>query len=192
MPQASGLLNLAFVVLVPTIPAYLLFKALPSTAIVTGPLKGLTINLGGAFAGYFALLVLIFSMHNIWNPPPPYQVWYVKGEVREPVGSATHPLEMKDFQIEPAAFNYLGAGKFKLTLFTTPAQDGSIQFPDLRIDRTPYNSTPIFFEGASKDDSKHEITLPPITLTIQPAYNGGAAFVSPITPAPTSQNGAPQ
>ena len=37
----------------PIVPAYLLFKALPSTAIVTGLLHGFKIDLGGAFAGYF-------------------------------------------------------------------------------------------------------------------------------------------
>jgi hypothetical protein len=192
MSQFAGPLNLIFIVLVPTLPAYLLFRALPSTAIVTGPLKGLTINLGGAFAGYFALVVLIFSTHSIWNPPPAYQVWDVKGKIVEPVGAATHPLQMQDFQLEPAAFKSLGAGTFKLTLFTTPAQDGSIQFPDMKINREPYDSVPVSLEAATKDEKRHEITLKPINLTVQPTYNNGNAFKSPLTKLPAGQEVPPQ
>jgi len=55
------------IVLLPIVPAFILFHALPSTAVVSGPLQGLKINLGGAFAAYFALLVLVFWTHNIWG-----------------------------------------------------------------------------------------------------------------------------
>ena len=47
-------------IIIPVIPAFYLFKLLPSTGSVSGLLKGLQIKLGGAFAGYFALLLLSF------------------------------------------------------------------------------------------------------------------------------------
>jgi len=49
------------VLLLPLIPAFVLFRFLPSSANVEGPFKGLTIKLGGAFAGYF--LTVLFSWH---------------------------------------------------------------------------------------------------------------------------------
>lgn len=46
------------VLLLPLIPAFVLFRFLPSAANVEGPFKGLTIKLGGAFAGYFVTVLL--------------------------------------------------------------------------------------------------------------------------------------
>ena len=52
-------LALAAIMLVPIIPAYVLYKYLPaSDTDVSGPFKGLSVKLKGAFAGYF-LLVLV-------------------------------------------------------------------------------------------------------------------------------------
>jgi hypothetical protein len=67
--------TLTIIILLPVIPAFLLFKALPSSdADLSGPLKGFTIKLKGAFAGYFATVLLILATHSVWNPPPAYQV----------------------------------------------------------------------------------------------------------------------
>jgi hypothetical protein len=46
------------VLLVPMIPAYILFKFLPSSAIGKGPLQGLHVNFTGAFAGYFMVVLV--------------------------------------------------------------------------------------------------------------------------------------
>ncbi len=52
-------LALAAILILPIIPAYILYKFLPeSDTDVSGPYKGLSIKLKGAFAGYF-LLVLV-------------------------------------------------------------------------------------------------------------------------------------
>jgi len=67
--ELRALLNLGLVILLPMVPAFVLFKALPGTAVVSGPLQGLNIKLGGAFAGYFALLILVFSTHKSGTPP---------------------------------------------------------------------------------------------------------------------------
>ena len=44
--------------LLPIIPAYILYKSLPSEAQVDGPFKGLNIKLTGAFGGYFLLVMI--------------------------------------------------------------------------------------------------------------------------------------
>ena len=43
--------------LLPLVPAYLLFRALPSQAEISGPFKGMTVKLGGAFAAYFLVFL---------------------------------------------------------------------------------------------------------------------------------------
>ena len=192
MSQLIGLFNLALVLLLPTVPAYLLFKALPSEAIVKGPLKGLHINLGGAFAGYFALLVLVLSTHTIWNPPLAYQVWDIYGELRDPKGVNIPTLGITDFDVQPAAFHNLGGGKFKLSVFTTVGQDGGIQFPSLEITRRPYADMPISLDDRTikRNTDKHEITLSPITLAEQPSY--GTGNKTTLTQVPALQEPAPQ
>ena len=58
MENFNLLFYLAIVLLIPLLPAFILYKFLPSKTMVNGPFKGLNLNLTGAFGGYF-LLVLI-------------------------------------------------------------------------------------------------------------------------------------
>ena len=51
------LLALTTILLLPLIPAFLLYKFLPSKTNVSGPFKGLNIKLTGAFGGYFLLVL---------------------------------------------------------------------------------------------------------------------------------------
>src|ERR1700716_3283566 len=48
---------LAAVLLLPLVPAFLLYKFLPSKTSVSGPFKGLNLKLTGAFGGYFLLVL---------------------------------------------------------------------------------------------------------------------------------------
>src|SRR5215212_9431183 len=51
------ILLLAAMLLLPLIPAFLLYKFLPSKTNVSGPFKGLNLKLTGAFGGYFLLVI---------------------------------------------------------------------------------------------------------------------------------------
>ncbi len=51
------LLIYAILVLVPLIPAVVLFVTLKSTATIKGTIAGIPMELGGAIAGYFAVAV---------------------------------------------------------------------------------------------------------------------------------------
>jgi hypothetical protein len=51
------LLALTAILLLPLVPAFLLYKFLPSKTNVSGPFKGLNIKLTGAFGGYFLLVL---------------------------------------------------------------------------------------------------------------------------------------
>src|SRR3954471_5412733 len=74
---------LSFVILLPLVPAFLLFTVLPSRAVVSGPLSGLQVNLSGAFGGYVALTVFITGVaatNHMLKPANP--VWHVRGAIQ--------------------------------------------------------------------------------------------------------------
>ena len=69
----NELVVLTAIVMLPLIPAFLLFKLLPSRAVVKGPLAGLDVSLGGAFGGYVALTVFVatfFANEEATTPAP--------------------------------------------------------------------------------------------------------------------------
>ena len=76
---------LAVWVLLPLIPAILMFRLVPGNAItLTGPLANLTLNASGAIAAYFAVLVATtFFVLDIKQKasPVPRQYWTVIGKI---------------------------------------------------------------------------------------------------------------
>jgi hypothetical protein len=71
------------VVLLPVIPAYILYKALPSGTKVNGPFKGLNIQLTGAFGGYFIVALLTGSFITSYTYlKPKYELWTVEGKIQ--------------------------------------------------------------------------------------------------------------
>lgn len=78
----NTLVLLSFLVLLPMVPAYVLFKVLRSSAKVSGPLGSFNVALGGAFGGYFALTVFIatFYAHSLKaTAEPTVEEWKVTG-----------------------------------------------------------------------------------------------------------------
>ena len=68
-------------ILFPIVPAYFLFKLLDSKGTVDGKVLGFNVKLGGAFAGYFAVLLLVYLMYNVWHPI--YVVYTVHGSLAD-------------------------------------------------------------------------------------------------------------
>ena len=75
----------AFIVLLPLIPAVLLFTILRSSATVTGPVAGMKVSLGGSFGGYFVLfMVLVVHFKEL----PQVETWHVHGSFNVADGDA--------------------------------------------------------------------------------------------------------
>ena len=68
------------VVLLPLVPAYILFKFLPSEAGADGPYSGLSLRLKGAFAAYFVVLLAVMSFFHTL-PSNEVELWTIKGKV---------------------------------------------------------------------------------------------------------------
>lgn len=84
---------LVAIIMLPVIPAYLLFKLLPSSAVTTGKLAGLQVNVGGAFGGYVALTVFVAAFYTKTLAPASYEPWTVTGTVK--VDGAVDPARMQ-------------------------------------------------------------------------------------------------
>jgi hypothetical protein len=131
----EAIVFLAIQILLPLVPAYLLFQALPSTAAVSnrrravGPLSGLEIKLGGAFAGYLVL----FGFIIFYGPRPPskWQPFQVMGTLAFSDPSDPTPFNRIQILQRPTNIELDDAGGFTLDILVKPGANGSLTFPVL-------------------------------------------------------------
>jgi hypothetical protein len=172
---------LCVVILLPIIPAIILFKALPtSKGDVSGKLQGLEIKLSGAFAGYFAVVVLVLVNHTILippipvppPPPPTYEMWYVTGQVTDEDGPID-PLDITKIYVSPASIQPDPApGSFSLKAYSLPGPDGKFIYPTLTFSPNPSMYLPA--SEISLDPSKPQPAGAPWTVT----FNGQQVTVN--------------
>jgi hypothetical protein len=106
----NQLIVLSAIVLLPLIPAFILFKTIKSSAQVDGPLAGgLKVSLGGAFGGYVALTVFIATY---FSHMPHVTTWHVKGELQFP-GATPSVITC---EVHPPEFTIYGENQFNLDL----------------------------------------------------------------------------
>jgi hypothetical protein len=80
-----------FIILLPLIPAVLLFKVLRSSATVDGPVAGMKVSLGGSFGGYFVLfMVLVIHFKEL----PQVEKWHVRGSFQVADGDAVPEIKI--------------------------------------------------------------------------------------------------
>jgi hypothetical protein len=112
--DASYLLFL--IVLLPVVPAFVLFKFLPesSKADVAGPYQKLKIKLGGAFAGYFVVALLLsglLSRYFLLVPGGTYHMWSVRGQINLDQGE----LKEEMFAVTPPRVEPMDRGEFRIS-----------------------------------------------------------------------------
>ena len=115
------ILELAAILILPMIPAFVLYKSLPSRTKVSGPFKGLDISLTGAFGGYF-LLVLLALGHVVYKQEaektiastfPRYETWELLGTL--------------EFSGPPESTDRVDSSLVTLTFHPDPATPGDLQ-----------------------------------------------------------------
>lgn len=155
----NELLVLTAIVMLPLIPAFLLFKLLPSRAVVKGPLAGLNVSLGGAFGGYVALTVFVatFFANSIDKPT----ALHVHGTLQFPDGERP-PVVTCD--VHPPAFRTVGARDFELEM-----DDGRL--PVLVFTAEGYDSVPVYLDKVAKKNENGGIELAqPVVFKKSPPY----------------------
>lgn len=143
------LVLITFMILLPITPAYILYKALPAETTVEGPFKGLNIQLSGAFAGYFLLVLTILGFLAARPTPPTYQVWEVKGKI----GCEQDAFLLNKrflLTLRPPSQSVVEDGTFTIQVATTPGQAGEPKFPTLVIEHPDYQTTTIDLDEEQK------------------------------------------
>jgi hypothetical protein len=141
----SDLVFITFTILLPITPAYILYKALPARTTVTGPFKGLNIQLSGAFGGYFLLVLTIFGF-IITRPQPTdarYEVWEVKGKINWDQGGAPIDPQRMQLSLVPANQKMLGDGYFIIQVAPEVIGPSRLKFPTLVIEHPDFQTVSI-------------------------------------------------
>jgi hypothetical protein len=166
-------------VLVPLIPAFVLFNTLKSTATTTAQeFYGFKVQLGGAFAGYFALMLLLLYFFKPYLTPPSSRVVYeLQGQVVDdqshgvPVGPGNFALLPEQPMVSTDT-----NGNFVVYLLVDPTNGTFRNFPKVEVsyhDFLPANLTldpndpnsPIAKPGDIKrDDINHVIYVSSVRL----------------------------
>jgi hypothetical protein len=184
---------LPMLVLLPLVPAYILFKVLKSTGKVGGPLYGLKLQLGGAFAGYFALLLVLLAAFKAYIVPPPvHVVWTVRGQI---VDDKQQPVDVTSdsFTLLPASPPPISAdkGQFSVNFIPDPQDGGGVIYPTVIISYQDYVPKPVHLDGSTAkqeslvwDNVHHVITVPPIALVKANSSNVHTSDAQPIEGLP--------
>lgn len=175
---------LAAILLLPLIPAFLLYKFLPSKTNVSGPFKGLNLKLTGAFGGYFLLVLTAIGVffpllkndqakiiqqqreqiQELENTVKGRQEWVMKGNI-----VSTSPKQTKVF-FDESGTSFYETGEFAMR-FNADLQEGKAVLPKalcifnkddgykvLNLSRD-FRSQDIKNYGIKFDDSMHTIRI---------------------------------
>ncbi|UCC97200.1 MAG: hypothetical protein JSW66_15300 [Phycisphaerales bacterium] len=150
---------LLMVFLVPFPPAYLLYKKLPSETIVTGPFKGLNINLTGAFGGYFLLVLLAlgFAYFALTPAKPSCEVWNLTGRLE--IRPADPNMDTESGYVDDARIDVVppnlkvgSSGNFTMKIIVEPGHvEGERDFPVLTFNVPGYIGSRLMLDTANPD-----------------------------------------
>lgn len=161
------------IVLLPLVPAFILYRLLPGQTDVQGPWHGLKIKLTGAFGGYFLLVItLLIAAARL----PTYDVWTVHGRMHL-TDQATGLFDESTlrFTVKPPGLAVQPDGRFRLTLFRVPDPSGHPQLPMVIVEMPGYLPVGIDLERQGlKSMRRRQVTLADsIVLSPRPVTEHG-------------------
>lgn len=194
MPPSVYLL-VPLMTLVPMIPAYVLFKTLGGKAEVTGAeFYGFNVKLGGAFAGYFALLLLLYFIFKPFLVPSPTRLVYrLEGQILDDKQQGV-PLTSDNFALMPSPVPMIAAdhnGHFSVSFIVDPDTGNSLRYPSIEVSYRDYLPTDLFLDPnprsshaqtrlqLTRDDAHQVIYAMPISLTRADTTKGGVHVATP-------------
>ena len=128
-------------IVLPVLPTLLIFRLLPNKAIVRGPFKGLTISLGGAFAGYFLLFIaLIPIMFTLIKEKKDFnRIWTIHGVILDSTGRRIGVNSNPRLTLIPNT--QVNNGEFRMDIVGKCDENGRVVFPIISIQADNYVST---------------------------------------------------
>lgn len=195
MNIAQVILLVSLIILLPLIPAFLLYKYLPAETHVSGPFKGLSIQLTGSFAGYFLIVLAAgYFVREQLKPVQVAQLWNVRGTVKlVPDGHALPSADVSLVVRPPISSGVQADGGFEIGQVPV-SNDPQTQFM-LEVS-APARETRMVHFWRPEDDSVFgirydsarrviEISKPVLLTTSTQGYQPGAAAVVAVpVPAP--------
>jgi hypothetical protein len=142
------------IILLPIVPAFLLFKFLRSRGGVSGPLVGLKISFGGAFGGYLVVMVFIANYTTQIRPAS----LQIRGTVLFPDGE---PPAGVICDVHPPEFHRFG------TKFAIDMDAGKTPF--LQCSAAGYDPQPIYLDKGLPPGGTLELPEP-IVFRKTPPY----------------------
>ena len=158
-------LVLAAILLLPLIPAFLIYKFLPvSDTDVSGPYQGLSLKLKGAFAGYFLLVLIALALQYV----------VMNNKQEKQIEALTREVAQKDTSIAQLKFQLASSANpvidWKIKGAVTPAgKEGTRFFYD---DGTTTNAPDGSFELIKRSIAKEGNAKPPKWMCIYNAATG--------------------
>jgi hypothetical protein len=143
------------VVMLPIVPAYILYKSLPARTTVSGPFKGLNIQLTGAFGGYFVVVLLVagFITGHIHmkqkDMGSKYELWTIEGNIRV---EGKKMVQGIIFTIKPPRQDMSPNGHFVIERVMLP-KELTVR-PDLIIQKAGYDTETV---NLREDNKKYKI-----------------------------------
>jgi len=148
--------NLAVILLVPIVPAYTLFKALKSTGTLDGVWHGLNLQLGGAFAGYFALVLLVLYSHNIWASQAT-PMYVVTGQLVD--GNNGQPVDLSTILVNPPCVKTLPDGEFTIYFSPVPGPAGNVEYPLIQVNHKEYAAMNIPLDPSRREELPKSVQI---------------------------------
>lgn len=158
-------LSLAAILLVPLVPAFIIYKFLPSSDTdVSGPYQGLSLKLKGAFAGYFLLVIVgLVLQYAVMNNKQEKQIENLSREAaQKDTIIAQQRLQLQASANPVVDWHIKGA--------VTPAKDGTRFFYD---DGTTRNDPDGSFDLIKRSIAKEGKASPPKWVCV---YNLNTGF----------------
>lgn len=193
---AAVILLAGAIVLLPLIPAFLLYKYLPAKTHVSGPFQGLSIQLTGSFAGYFLIALGTGGfVREQLKSQSLAQLWTVRGTVKlMPDGHSPQAADVDMLMRPPVPSGIQPDGSFEIEKVAVPNDPQTQLMLEVRM---PWRETRMvhFWKGADDalydvryDETKRvieigkPIVLSPSTQPYQAA--AGAVVAVPVPPQP--------
>lgn len=164
------LIYIVLAIILPMIPAYVLYRTLPSKTFVKGPFKGLNVQLSGAFGGYFLVLLIMYGFVLLRPKPPALRPFKVHGRLtgvpQETIGDL-----VKSIVVRPAGRQWSPDGSFDLEIMVkVDPITRQFAFPNLIIEREGYDSVTVPLDGATPDYEVERDQVPGL-ITIKTAIS---------------------